>query len=156
MSRHHKLTIILSLLTFFFTACDGMSARADLVESDSFQGMIFTAEQIESDEHWPRNDDPWTPSEVDVLALEEKLPGFLREEHPVLWQKLETYARQYWGTATPDGKRAVYANFFCDAGNLDQWRTSFVMGIDGGDCYFQTIYDVENGTFIWLAINGEA
>ena len=63
---------------------------------------------------------------------------------------------QYWETVTPDGDPAVYANFFCDASEIDYWRTEFVMATDGGDCYFQTIYDVDNRTFIWLAIDGEA
>lgn len=156
MSRHCKLTLILFLLLLFLTAYDSMFGQDGMVESDSFQGVIFTAEQVGSAEHWPHNDDPWTPSEADILALEEQLPGFLQDEHPKLWQQLESYTRQYWGTAAPDGKPAVYTNFFCDADEIDYWRTEFVMAIDGGDCYFQTIYDVENGVFTWLAINGEA
>lgn len=156
MSRRYQLTIILFLILPFFTACDGTSARGSLVESDSFQGVIFTAEQIAADEYWPNNDGPWTPSKADIITLEEQLPGFLQEEYPALWQKLDDYARQYWGTITPDGNRAVYASFFCDADTAGYWRTNYVMGIDGGDCYFQALYDVEDGIFVWLAINGEA
>jgi hypothetical protein len=129
-------------------------SASGILETDL--GVIFTADQISASEHWPNNDHPWTPSEADVMALEEQLAGYLPDEHPDLWQKLESYTRQYWGTVTPDGNRAIYANFFCDADRLDRWRTDFVMVLDGGDCYFQTIYDVENGDFVWLAINGES
>jgi hypothetical protein len=128
-----------------------------LIETESFRGAIFTAEQIGASKYWPRNDDPWTPSEADIFTLEEQLPGFLEEPYPNLWQQLERYTRQYWGTVTPEGNRAIYVNFLCDAERMSSyidWRTDRVEVMDGGDCYFQTLYDVEDGTFVWLAING--
>ena len=60
---------------------------------------------------------------------------------------------------TPDGQRAIYGNFLCDAERMSSfidWRTDLVEVMDGGDCYFQTLYDVEDGTFVWIAINGQA
>lgn len=151
MDKSKLLWLIILLLPL--SACEPATST---VETDSLQGVIFTAEQIAANPHWPNNNDPWTPSEAAVIALEEQLTGYLQDNHPDLWQKLDDYTRQYWGTITPDGNRAVYANFFCDADRIASWRTDFVMGIDGGDCYFQTLYDIEDGLFVWLAINGEA
>src|SRR5688572_8199741 len=48
-------------------------------------------------------EDYWTPSEGDVLLLEEKLPAFLQENsrsfrrEPPVWQQLDSYKRQYAG-----------------------------------------------------------
>lgn len=156
------LLLILSLVTSCNRNSDGARppttsaspSAPGMVETG--QGVIFTADQIAASEYWPNNNHAWTPSEADVMALEEQLTGYLQDGHPALLQKLESYTRQYWGTITPDGSRAVYANFFCDAGRLDQWRTDLVMVLDGGDCYFQTLYDIEDNVFVWLAINGES
>ncbi len=130
-----------------------------LVETESFQGAIFPAERVGASPYWPHNDDPWTPSETDILTLEEQLPGYLEENYPNLWQRLDSYTRQYWGTVTPEGNSAIYASFLCDAKRMASfvdWRTDPIEIMDGGDCYFQTLYDIEDGIFVWLAINGEA
>jgi hypothetical protein len=136
-----------------------MPERPRLVETESFQGAIFPAEQVAASPYWPHNDEPWTPSEEDILTLEDQLPVFLQEYYPNLWQRLEAYTRQYWGTVTPDGNRAVYASFLCDAERMASfidWRTDPIEVMDGGDCYFQTLYDIEEDAFVWLVVNGEA
>ena len=106
--------------------------------------------------------EPWTPTLGDVLALESKLPGYLRrnDENPgkePLWKRVPGYRRQYLGL-TSHGQRVVYANFFCRVPSVraGDWRSVAVRVADGGDCYFSVQYDVKRGTFRDLVINGEA
>jgi hypothetical protein len=101
----------------------------------------------------------WTPSEKDVLALEEGLVSYLQNnsdrfyETPV-WEKLDDYNRQYIGVIL-DGKRIVYANFFCSNTGRN-WRKEFIFVLDGGECFFQFKYDPNSGEFFDLQVNGVA
>jgi hypothetical protein len=109
---------------------------------------------------------PWTPDLADVLALEKRLPGYMRVEldrqarvrdFPIdkknpLWERAKTYKRQYVGIRRQK-RRIVYANFFCDASGTN-WRATPVDVDDGGDCYFQVEYDVDKKTFADLSLNG--
>jgi hypothetical protein len=102
----------------------------------------------------------WTPSETDVPAVEKGLVSFLQNNSerfyagtPV-WEKLDDYNRQYSGIIL-DGKRTVYANFFCDSTGRD-WRKEFIFVLDGGACFFQLKYDPNSGEFFDLQVNGEA
>lgn len=175
-SIKHITCLILVLFLLFITACSEQRSNeitstltpipspsaiapspSGIVETDNPRGVIFTAEQIAARTYWPNSKDPWTPSEADIATFEAQLAAYLQEPYPDLWQKSAGYARQYWGTATEDGRRAIYANFFCDDHGMVSdydWRAKLVQIDDGGDCYFQTLFDIENGSFEWLVING--
>lgn len=130
--------------------------------------VIFTAEAARTAWAWmfkPPAGPPWTPALADVLALEQRLPDYLRGQlapqyrgrkpkKPPLWERAPGYRRQYVGIGRND-RRLIYANFFCRSDNPN-WRTMPVEVDDGGDCYFQVEYDVEKATFSNLSINGEA
>lgn len=103
----------------------------------------------------------WTPSEKDVLALEDGLVSFLQNssdsfyvQGTPVWEKLDNYNRQYIGIIL-DGKRIVYANFFCDSTGRD-WRKEFIFVLDGGDCFFQFKFDMNSNEFFDLQVNGVA
>lgn len=104
----------------------------------------------------------WTPSKDDVLALENGLADFLQnesgkfyvQEEPPVWERLDGYNRQYIGL-TVDGRKFIYANFFCDDAAKD-WRKDFVLVMDGGSCFFQFKYDPRKGEFFDLRVNGSA
>ena len=102
----------------------------------------------------------WTPTEDDILFLEEKLPSFLREQstsfhrEPPVWEQLDTYKRQYAGVIV-NGRKIVYGNFFCTDAGID-WKKNWVFVLDGGDCFFQFQLDVADGTFRGLTVNGDA
>jgi hypothetical protein len=122
----------------------------------------------------------WTPTLTDVLALEEKLPAYLREHYeslgepdksrpkeplwkrapgsrfrtPPLWNRAPGYKRQYFGF-TRQGERVVFANFFCHATRGDHWKTDEVGYMDGGDCYFNVRYDPKLGVFYDFIVNGD-
>jgi hypothetical protein len=121
----------------------------------------------------------WTPSTADVLKMEAGLPAYLREQlsptppkdrraprahrpaleppppaRPPLWEKAGGYKRQYIGLVK-NKRRLIWGNFFCSAPSPD-WRREPVGVHDGGDCYFQVLYDVDTGRFSELMVNGEA
>ena len=102
----------------------------------------------------------WTPSENDVVALEDGLSAYLQNnpdrfyEGTPVWERLDDYNRQYIGMVL-DGKKIIYANYFCDSIETD-WRKGFVFVMDGGNCFFQFKYDVNSGEFFDLQVNGVA
>lgn len=103
----------------------------------------------------------WTPAEEDVLALQSGLSSFLEQnpdrfnslDKPV-WERLDDYNAQYTGIIL-NGKRVIYANYLCDSAQLE-WKDNFVFVADGGDCFFQFQYDVDNVEYFDLQVNGNA
>ena len=105
--------------------------------------------------------DYWTPAQESVFALEDGVAVFLQEnsdrfyeQGTPVWERLDEYNRQYIGL-TVDGRKFIYANFFCDDAAKD-WRKDFVLVMDGGSCFFQFKYDPRKGEFFDLRVNGSA
>lgn len=100
----------------------------------------------------------WTPSRDDVLELEKRIQAYLKQTAPDEsesgWSNLAKYRRQYAGVLQ-QGRRVIYANFFCRTHETD-WTTQRVEVDDGGACYFQVLYDPGSAAFSHLRINGEA
>ena len=102
----------------------------------------------------------WTPTEENILLLEQKLDSFLRQNsesfhrQPPVWEQLDNYKRQYVGLTIKE-KRVIFGNFFCTDTGAD-WEKEWVFVLDGGDCFFQLQFDLERGTFTKLTVNGEA
>ena len=123
--------------------------------------MIVTEEYAEEKgiASWlAEGDGYWTPSEDDILKLEEKIGEYLSQNpsqfyrQPPVWERLDEYQRQYIGIERGD-KQIIYGNYFCDSGRVN-WREELVIVEDGGDCFFQIEYDVESEVFIKLLVNG--
>lgn len=106
------------------------------------------------------SDGYWTPSIDDVLMLEEKIIDYLTQNaskffwQPPVWERLNEYDRQYIGLER-EGKKVIFGNFFCESGKQD-WKKNLIFAIDGGECYFQVEYDLENRSFTQLRVNGES
>lgn len=102
----------------------------------------------------------WTPSESDILILEESIAVYLSENsflffgEPPEGEQLAAYQRQFIGIEH-DGSRIIYGNYFCRNMGID-WRDVIVSVEDGGDCYFQVKYDVDSGMFTMLMVNGQS
>jgi len=104
----------------------------------------------------------WTPTEESVLALEDGLGPYLQQansdrfdgQKAPIWKRMDDYNRQYVGIIL-DGKKMVYANYFCDSLETE-WSKDFVFVLDGGDCYFQFKYDPDSAEFFDLQVNGSA
>ena len=131
------------------------------------ENWVIFSEQWAEEQHigtWAIHSDQtieyWTPSEEDVIAIEDGLVSYLEDNSenfyvrdiPV-WERLNEYNRQYIGILV-DGKRVVYANYFCDS--VVDWKKDFVIVMDGGDCFFQFQYDADSGDYFDLQVNGSA
>ncbi len=105
--------------------------------------------------------DYWTPEQAQVRALEAGIVPFLESEIAPdeygygFWDDLEGYQRQYFGVTFERGTPLIYANYFC-SGDFESWRTRYVLVMDGGDCFFQVLYNPASGAFTNLRINGMA
>ena len=138
-----------------------------IIETEQFQGVIFSAGSAQAQDFasWfgVSIDGYWTPAESDIIQLEKNLPLFLEANNhvgtpygddPPLWDRLPEYGRQYLGIEM-DGKRLIFANYFCDTFGSN-WQETPIIVLDGGDCFFEIKYDVENQSFMSIYINGEA
>jgi len=157
--------IALSLVS----GCNQQGGTSNLENSDnSFMGTNSYAKEflIVSNEHSEEflsafgveNSGTWFPSEEQVQKLLRDLIGFLKKEAPKqspdLWEKGSVYKVQFVGFISGDDKK-IFCNLFCDTFNQD-WRKNPIVVDDGGDCYFQVIYNLKKRTFSDLYINGEA
>ena len=102
----------------------------------------------------------WTPSENDVVTLENELGSYLQNnsdrfegQKTPIEERLDEYNRQYIGIIL-EGKKIIYANYFCDS--VQDWGKDFVFVMDGGDCFFQFKYDADTAEFFDLQVNGNA
>ena len=157
-----SVVVLLSIILQLVAAC---SLSAPNIQGESW--VIFSDKQARElgIADWfiqpGQTAEYWTPSEEAVLAIEGGLVSFLQEnpdrfysQGTPVWERLDDYNRQYLGIVL-DGKRLVYANYFCDSTGRD-WKKDFVMVLDGGDCFFQFKYDVDSGEFFDLQVNGNA
>lgn len=160
--RHHiKLYQFIRLsLILLITACSPRNTQGE-------NWVIFTETQARATgvaEWFAKPNEPtdyWTPAEKQILIIESKTPSFLREtsnafvfSEPPPWERLDEYKRQYIGIIIAE-RKIIYANFFCNSFETD-WRKEFVFVLDGGNCFFQFMYDLNTGEFFNLQINGEA
>lgn len=132
-------------------------AVSSLVETDSYEGAIFPSQEALRSLRLldQEADDAWTPSVADVAAAEAKLTSYLRSRgRGQLAERSREYQRQYFGFVQGD-VRLLMINFFCDPLETD-WRNAAVSIDDGGDCYFQALYDINLGSFTALYVNGES
>ncbi len=158
MLSKHILKKILFPLIFIVALSACQSQRAFMVHENA---LVFTAKYTKQKKlSVYKAESYWTPSTEDIAALEKELPEYLKENAHIFyaeippWEKLEKYQRQYIGYKE-NGQHMIYGNYFCGAGNLD-WTVEFIEVMDGGECFFQIRYDLKNGTFTELRVNGEA
>lgn len=87
----------------------------------------------------------WKPTLADVQAAED----VVTQDQGEL-----TQFRQYAGFVE-DGDRKILINGFCDTFGFN-WYRSVVIVMDGGDCFFQAVFNVETGELERFAFNGNA
>lgn len=154
------------LLAILFLICplstlllgDDTSSNSILISTASYSGVIFPANMVNLEYDVPTVDGYWTASSADIAALEAALPFYLETQANYfrrdILADLPNYARQYIGFEA-DGIQYIYLNALCAADDLD-WQSEFIMVADGGDCFFQVIYQLDTGEFSNLMVNGEA
>ena len=158
------LTLCLAISPVTLSGCKSQPEEEPnrVVSTGTFEGVIFTQEHAaqQGGAFGGAIEGYWTPSQADAIALETGLPAYLQanagyfQPQPPIWERLEDYKRQYLGIQE-NGKRVIYANYFCEAHNTD-WENQFVLVIDGGDCYFQIKFEIDTHRFYDLRVNGEA
>lgn len=134
-----------------------------VIETETYEGVILIVEAA-AEYHAILGDESdilWRPTKAEVMELEQGLRAFLQTDDQAatsgrspLWERLSDYKRQYYGFERA-GQRLIHANFFCDDWGAD-WHHTPIFVLDGGDCYFQVVYNSQTNTFVSLCINGEA
>ena len=90
-------------------------------------------------------DEYWTPTETEIADAEQAIADAQGELD---------HMRQYAGFVE-DGDRKIYVNGFASESGID-WYSEPVFVMDGGEAYFQAVYNVETGVVEWFSFNGEA
>ncbi len=128
-----------------------------IVKGPGFTGIIFSAKPPPDPRIYPSSTGFWTPSESDVSTAEERLVPFLKNSNnsriPEIVKRLDKYKRQYRGVVLR-GRKQIAIHFFCDSYEED-WKVEEVVA-DGGSCFFNLHFSIEDKTFSDLEINGFA
>jgi len=147
---------VLVLSTIVLGACQLIQAPS-VIKGADFVGVIFPAST--AGPLYVGETGFWTPTPTDVQALESGLENFLTAANDPrldteLFTRLPTYTRQYVGIVE-DGQQKIYALYYCNFPITDlQKSVQFVS--DGGNCFFQLKYNIQDERFSELMINGEA
>jgi hypothetical protein len=142
---------VLSVVALVVTGCsddDPACCAPPPGELVTQRAAVFSPDDLRGD-HAPEAD--WTPTEEQVLAVEELLAAELaaaRAEQPEL-DRIGAYYRQYTGI---DGD-VVLVNASCDDFDGD-WREHWLLVDDGGACFWQAT--VEDREVTSLRVNGNA
>ena len=160
---HQGIRILFLILLAACNAPTIESLSTDTPQTAGQNWVIFSQKQAEEQGIVPRlvsSDNFWTPSNSDILKIEDQIVEFLHQNHnffsyqPPVWERLDQYQSQFFGLKR-EGKQIIYGNYFCDNFGKD-WKREFVSVLDGGECYFQIEYDLHRGEFIKLMVNGES
>lgn len=104
-----------------------------------------------------REEGYFTPEDEQIRRFEAGLAAHLRasppRRSPELHAKYAPYHRRYVGMKI-NGEMKLYASFYCPS--FEGWERPDVDVDDGGDCYFQVVYDVARGAYESVTVNGEA
>ena len=163
-----KRIIAFGLVLWVISACDALHwFQTTLYENDGVRTVIFHANAARQDIYaFPYTSDElqgyWTPTLHDVTELEGALLSYLEatnppqfSDNPPIWQRLDEYDRQYAGLIVDD-QEIIYGNFLCADFEDDALRGSMMLVMDGGECFFSVIYDVDSKEILRLSVNGEA
>ncbi len=98
----------------------------------------------------------YEPSSISPEAFKAALADHLRANPDVSLLPLSEYRFQFVGL-TIEGKQILFANAFCKSHwqRYSYWRTNLVLVDDGGNCYFQAVYDPEIKSIMKLMVNGK-
>ena len=101
----------------------------------------------------------WAPSDEEVRRLEAGLPDARRASLPAAARPLADYFRQYGGGLDADGRRRIHVHGihrdFLRETAIDP-RTDVRLVADGGDSFFEAVYDPESGHFDSIEFHGNA
>ncbi len=142
------------------TGC-GPEAGWQPVSTNGVSGVIVPEQNVQDLTSWG-TDGPiegvWTPEEADIVALESRIEDTAAgSRSPSAGPKpdsLNSYVRQYGGI-TEGGERKIFVSGFCHVDD-DSWLSHAYIVMDGGNCFFQAVYNVEDHEFERFQFNGDA
>ena len=161
----YTMGLILSILLLTpVAAFAGAKGKGDRFGQETAvpTGIIFSEEAAERNKLCSRPTTCWLPKPNDIAGLESNLPAYLRtaevgRAHEISAQ-LNGYKRKYFGY-TKNGERWIALVGLCSqfwiktSRNFRAQQRPFT---DMGTCYFLVDYNVENGQFNELYIDGDA
>lgn len=152
-----KTIVVAIIIVIGLTACDFF----DIPEPDAHlrKQAIFTAENSENQrlDLYVRMpiDGYWTPAQFDIDGVFTTTVKYIQASEEDNIRPLADYKHQHIGFIS-DSKQYIYNNYFCDSINFDtEWYSNLISVDDGGNCFFQSVYDVAEQEIISLSINGE-
>ena len=154
---YQQWMLVLTLFLYSLISGCQLIQGSQIMRGAEYQGVLFTEGQV--DRLYVGETAFWTPTAEDVAALEAGLGAFLQKRadprlDAQVLPTLPSYNRQYVGIIE-DGRRKVYVLFYCDI-PLEELQDDILIVLDGGDCYFQLKYDIEDKMFDELMVNGQA
>jgi len=162
--KMNRILEVMVILTVFFSF-ETMQANVTVGSDQQLPGVVFSSklsEQLAREGDLVNLEGPyWTPTTKQIIELEKVLRPYVNSHAPKdddsLHGNLSEYKRQYIGM-TFNGKQVIFVNAFCDSYwlNNDDWKSHFVLILDGGPCFFQIIYDPESRSILQFLINGYA
>ncbi len=163
--------VLLNALLFFGLASSTLHAQSgQLLQSDGFSGVIFSAEDYASSEMlktfgYAVGEDVvgiWTPTNEDVLVLETAFTAYLTETKDVrageIINELLEYKRQYIGVELKD-QQLIFATFdACTDISDEELVKEFIPFLpeDGGICFIELLFDHVAKSFYRIYIHGGA
>ncbi len=113
-----------------------------LVDVEGIQGVIVPADAAAG---FGLGESYWTPTVTDVAKTE----AAIAENQG----SLLSHTRQYAGIVE-DGERKILVNGFCS--DEPNWMSQPIVVLDGGECYFTAIYNVDTSELEQFTFNGVA
>lgn len=135
------------------------------VQGERFEGVIvppIAAAAVWEAEEGRKTEGGWEADEGIIQKLEAALPDYLNaHDNPriaTLSEKLDDYKRQYMAIVE-EGRRLVELRALCQL-YLDENDVDLMADIpevqDGGDCFFEVLFDADGEQFLWARVHGES
>jgi len=111
----------------------------------------------------------WTPTESDLVGIEDTLLAFLKSKEADQKKDWSTFRRQVTGLKHGNDTLIFIYYFHSDRGieedlqrrqtkgyDPDSWKKRPYVVFDGGSWFFRVLYDVKKKRFVWYESNGIA
>lgn len=173
---------VISLIAVFFALAVGVSAQTetkgsvmtvhvsdiDTAKTDdtTVLGYVFLQEYKIKSNKGEFEMTAYLPTMEDVREAERLLlkkywsimPGKEDRWGKVTRPRLKSYVRQYIFGVTADGKRYVWVNAVSKEQTdlMDEMKERTIHVRDGGNYFWNTLFNLDDGTMVFCMVNGEA
>ncbi len=141
-----------------------MSTKFEEVAGPGFKGVVVPEDVASRYWQFARGrepDDTWEAGDVHIAEMEAGLADYFRNHNDqdvvAVTEKLHDYKRQYFAVVD-QGQRKIELVAMCHhyvAENNIDFMKELPLVSDGGDCFFEVLYNVDERSFVWARIHGE-